>query len=142
MPTAASALNASLMLPPADQPFCPCQNRPLPGDSPNNTRPTGSALPCELTIPCWPATWTSWKDRSRRLQTQTAVVGDAVAWDPVAVGDEARWVDANLTADRIVCRTNSLLAARAAARAGTGVAALPCYLGDPDPATWKCRCGC
>jgi DNA-binding transcriptional LysR family regulator len=46
----------------------------------------------------------------------------------------AKWVDANVANDRIVFRTNSLLALRAAARAGMGVAALPCYLGDPDPA--------
>ena len=43
-------------------------------------------------------------------------------------------MDANVATDRIVCRTNSLLALRAAARAGMGVAALPCYLGDPDRA--------
>ena len=30
-------------------------------------------------------------------------------------------------------RANSLVALREAARAGLGVAALPCYLGDPDP---------
>jgi DNA-binding transcriptional LysR family regulator len=43
----------------------------------------------------------------------------------------ARWIAANVT--RIVHRANSLMAARAAAQAGMGVAALPCYLGDPDP---------
>jgi DNA-binding transcriptional LysR family regulator len=46
----------------------------------------------------------------------------------------ARWVDANVANDRIVCRANSVLALRAAARAGMGVAALPCYLGDVDSA--------
>jgi DNA-binding transcriptional LysR family regulator len=46
----------------------------------------------------------------------------------------ARWVEANIPDCRIVCRTNSLLALRAAARAGMGVAALPCYLGDLDSA--------
>jgi DNA-binding transcriptional LysR family regulator len=45
----------------------------------------------------------------------------------------ARWVDANVPNDRIVYRANSLLAVRAAARAGMGIAALPCYVGDPDP---------
>ena len=34
---------------------------------------------------------------------------------------------------RIVHRANSLLALRAAAVAGMGVAALPSYLADPDP---------
>jgi len=46
----------------------------------------------------------------------------------------ARWIGANIAPDRIVYRTNSLLALREAARAGMGVAALPCYLGDADPA--------
>ncbi|MDQ8726411.1 LysR family transcriptional regulator [Bradyrhizobium sp. LHD-71] len=46
----------------------------------------------------------------------------------------ARWLDAHVARDRIVCRVNSLMALRAAARAGMGVAALPCYLGDADPA--------
>ncbi|MEZ2132950.1 MULTISPECIES: LysR family transcriptional regulator [unclassified Sinorhizobium] len=44
----------------------------------------------------------------------------------------ARWVEANV--ENIVYRADSLLALRAAARAGMGVAALPCYLADPDPA--------
>ena len=44
----------------------------------------------------------------------------------------AGWVAANVANDRIVHRADSLLALRAAARAGMGVAALPCYLGDPD----------
>jgi DNA-binding transcriptional LysR family regulator len=46
----------------------------------------------------------------------------------------AKWVAAHVAPDRIVCRADSLLALRAAARAGMGVAALPCYLADPDPA--------
>jgi molybdate transport repressor ModE-like protein len=45
----------------------------------------------------------------------------------------ARWTAANVRSDRIVYRANSLLALRDAARAGLGVAALPCYLADPDP---------
>lgn len=44
----------------------------------------------------------------------------------------AHWVEAN--AENVVYRADSLLALRAAARAGMGVAALPCYLADPDPA--------
>jgi DNA-binding transcriptional LysR family regulator len=62
----------------------------------------------------------------------------AHAWigfeDSLSHLSSAKWVDANVAGDRIVCRTNSLLALRAAARAGMGVAALPCYLGDPDSA--------
>lgn len=46
----------------------------------------------------------------------------------------ARWVEANVAKHRISHRANSLLALQAAARAGMGVAALPCYLGDADPA--------
>lgn len=34
---------------------------------------------------------------------------------------------------RVVYRASSLLALQMAARAGMGVAALPCYLGDSDP---------
>jgi DNA-binding transcriptional LysR family regulator len=45
----------------------------------------------------------------------------------------ARWLSAHVPAERIVQRANSLVALREAARAGLGVAALPCYLGDPDP---------
>lgn len=45
----------------------------------------------------------------------------------------AKWVEANVPTDRIVYRADSLLALQAAARAGMGVAALPCYLGDADP---------
>ena len=45
----------------------------------------------------------------------------------------ARWLAAHVPAERIVLRATSLIALREAARAGLGVALLPCYLGDPDP---------
>jgi DNA-binding transcriptional LysR family regulator len=45
----------------------------------------------------------------------------------------AKWLAKHVATDRIVCRANSLMALRAAADAGVGVAALPCYLGDADP---------
>src|SRR3546814_13413823 len=45
----------------------------------------------------------------------------------------ARWVEAKVPKESIVYRADSLLALQAAARAGMGVTALPCYLGDPDP---------
>ncbi|WP_454621863.1 LysR family transcriptional regulator [Bradyrhizobium cenepequi] len=45
----------------------------------------------------------------------------------------ARWMAAHLPAERIVFRADSLLALRSAARAGLGVAALPCYLADKVP---------
>jgi DNA-binding transcriptional LysR family regulator len=44
----------------------------------------------------------------------------------------ARWLRRHIADERIVYRANSLLALQAAARAGMGVAALPCYLADPD----------
>ena len=44
----------------------------------------------------------------------------------------ARWLAAEVPADRIVARADSLMAACALAREGLGIAALPCYLADPD----------
>ena len=41
----------------------------------------------------------------------------------------ARWLEAHARGARIVVRCNSLVAARQAAVAGLGVAALPCFLG-------------
>lgn len=46
----------------------------------------------------------------------------------------AKWMRAEVLSERVVYRANSFLALRAAARAGIGVAPLPCYLADPDPA--------
>ena len=46
----------------------------------------------------------------------------------------ARWIKENIRKENIEFRTDSVLAVAAAARAGLGVAALPCYLGDLDPA--------
>lgn len=51
----------------------------------------------------------------------------------------ARWMRAMLSPGAVVCRGNSLMALRAAARAGLGVAPLPCYLGDPDPSLRRVR---
>jgi DNA-binding transcriptional LysR family regulator len=45
----------------------------------------------------------------------------------------ARWLRNHIPAERIVASGNSLLFLCAAARAGLGVAPLPCYLGDADP---------
>ncbi len=45
----------------------------------------------------------------------------------------ARWMRRAVPAERVVLRASSLLALRAAARAGLGVAPLPCYLADGDP---------
>lgn len=46
----------------------------------------------------------------------------------------ARWIAARVAPERIVHRADSLLALMHAARAGIGVTALPCYLGDCEPA--------
>jgi DNA-binding transcriptional LysR family regulator len=46
----------------------------------------------------------------------------------------AQWIAAHVAQERVVYRADSVLAVAAAARAGMGVAALPCYLGDADPA--------
>ena len=45
----------------------------------------------------------------------------------------ARWIAAQVAPERIVLRASSLTALRAAARAGIGVAPLPCFIGDGDP---------
>ena len=46
----------------------------------------------------------------------------------------ARWIAAHVAPERIVHRADSLLALMQAAKAGLGVTALPCYLGDCEPA--------
>lgn len=45
----------------------------------------------------------------------------------------ARWLHTHIAPERVACRANSLVALQSAARAGLGVAPLPCYLGDSDP---------
>lgn len=45
-----------------------------------------------------------------------------------------QWIDATIPAERVVFRAGSLVSLLAAVRAGIGVAPLPCYLGDSDPA--------
>jgi DNA-binding transcriptional LysR family regulator len=44
----------------------------------------------------------------------------------------ARWLASHVDKSRIVYRASSVLALQTAARAGIGLAALPCYLGDSD----------
>ena len=51
----------------------------------------------------------------------------------------ARWLAANVPGPRIGYRADTLLAARAAARAGVGLALLPCFLADPEPALVRVR---
>jgi DNA-binding transcriptional LysR family regulator len=51
----------------------------------------------------------------------------------------ARWLRKEIAPERIVYRANSLVALQAAARSGVGVAPLPCYIGDRDPALVRVR---
>jgi len=46
----------------------------------------------------------------------------------------ARWLSEHIAPERIVHRADSLLALQATAMAGVGVAPLPCFLGDREPA--------
>jgi DNA-binding transcriptional LysR family regulator len=45
-----------------------------------------------------------------------------------------RWLARHAPVEAVVLRCNSWLAQLAAARAGLGLAALPCFLADPEPA--------
>lgn len=65
--------------------------------------------------------------------------GDPLTLDWLAPDDSlshlgsARWITDRVAPERIVHRANSLLALAAAARAGIGLAPLPCVIADPDP---------
>lgn len=66
----------------------------------------------------------------------TAALGPhaLVGWEETAGGiTAADWLDRNVPAERFVYRTNSLVNQSVAARAGIGLALLPCYLGDGEP---------
>lgn len=57
-----------------------------------------------------------------------------VAWDETAKGiQSAEWLASRIPESAIAFRTNSVLNQFVAARAGIGLAVLPCYLGDPEP---------
>ena len=45
----------------------------------------------------------------------------------------ADWLAAQIPASAVVYRTNSVVNQLVAAKAGIGLAVLPCYLGDPEP---------
>lgn len=57
-----------------------------------------------------------------------------IGWgaDTVGVG-AAEWVGATVPPEQVVYRSNSLVHQMVAAREGIGLAALPCYHGDPEP---------
>lgn len=57
-----------------------------------------------------------------------------IAWEEGAAGIyAAEWLAGVAPAAAVVYRTNSLINQFVAARAGIGLAVLPCYLGDPEP---------
>jgi DNA-binding transcriptional LysR family regulator len=55
-----------------------------------------------------------------------------VGWDEPALIVASEWLAAHVPAERIVCRSNSLVNQLMAVRAGLGIALLPCYLGDRE----------
>ena len=65
----------------------------------------------------------------------TAALGthSLIGWEETAGGIMAAdWLDRNVLADSFVYRTNSLVNQSVAAKAGIGLALLPCYLGDGE----------
>ena len=57
-----------------------------------------------------------------------------IGWDETAAQfGAADWFERTAPADAFVYRTASLVNQLLAAKAGIGLAALPCYLGDPEP---------
>jgi DNA-binding transcriptional LysR family regulator len=59
---------------------------------------------------------------------------DFVGWGAEVTGIAAAdWLADKVPAERIVYRASSLINQFTAAKAGIGLALLPCYLGDPDP---------
>jgi DNA-binding transcriptional LysR family regulator len=57
-----------------------------------------------------------------------------IGWEEGAAGIHAAdWLAEVVPASAVVYRSNSLVNQLVAARAGIGVAVLPCYLGDPEP---------
>ncbi|SEE39706.1 transcriptional regulator, LysR family [Rhizobiales bacterium GAS191] len=70
------------------------------------------------------------------LKGRTDIDPLALDWlapdDSLAHLGSARWIADHVEPDRIVHRSSTLMGLLAAARAGMGVAPLPCYLGDTD----------
>lgn len=65
-----------------------------------------------------------------------------VGWEETAGGIMAAdWLDRAVAADAFVYRTNSLVNQAVAARAGIGLALLPCYLGDGEPGLVRALAG-
>jgi DNA-binding transcriptional LysR family regulator len=56
-----------------------------------------------------------------------------IGWEEPAGVRAAEWLDALAPSEAVAYRTNSLVNQLQAAKAGIGLAVLPCYLGDPEP---------
>ncbi len=57
-----------------------------------------------------------------------------IGWEEATTGvNAARWLAEIVPPEAVVYRTGSLVNQMVAARAGLGLALLPCYLGDPEP---------
>lgn len=57
-----------------------------------------------------------------------------IGWEETASGIQAAdWLDRAMPSSEFVYRTNSLVNQAVAAKAGIGLALLPCYLGDAEP---------
>ncbi len=69
------------------------------------------------------------RHRGREPQQQDWIAPD----DSLSHLGAARWIAAHIAPERIVHRGDSLLALQAAAKAGIGLAALPCFLADREP---------
>ena len=67
-------------------------------------------------------------------RTQELGARALIGWDETAAGIiAADWLGAIAPPDAFVYRTSSLVNQLLAAKAGIGLALLPCYLGDPEP---------
>ena len=73
------------------------------------------------------------------LGTAAELAGQAmIGWEESATGiAAATWLGATVPASSVVFRTSSLVGQLVAARAGIGLAVLPCYLGDPEPSLMR-----
>jgi DNA-binding transcriptional LysR family regulator len=74
---------------------------------------------------------------SRRLggaDPAALATGPFIGWQSDADGIHAgKWLETTVPAPAIVYRSNSLINQLSAAKAGIGLAVLPCYLGDVEP---------
>lgn len=74
------------------------------------------------------------RQTARGLDHDDFAAHDWVAPDEsLSHAGSARWIASNVPRERIVHRGDSLLALLQAAKAGIGMAALPCYLADCEP---------